>query len=490
MRRNTSSTDSTTFGLADGETRSRGALVGSLLLLAASFALLVLAPVLLGRFQSASQSMNGGFLPIAAASGIALGGGAAMIAVVARLVRDIEARPYAGLAPVLAVFAGFVLWGVRAQLPLYGVQSEYAGVFALMVSVAGGAIVARPGAMSRLAGWALAFFGPITLLMLVWGASGKGELGEAVRTLTPQVKMFLGLSAGCAFAMVVLGEAARVLSRNVRPVLHVDTRDARDQREDGPVRLMDPAPRISNSFAATNQTAEPLFRAPALRGAAPIAPSWGNRNAPGQTAPSASYDYAPQNAEEYYTPDAPAPHVNVWEQYDEDLTLPKRFAWWKALFLVLVLAGGTGAAVYYGMILPNRAKEQAAAEGMQQKRVQIQAEAEREAAAKRAIESKADAARLEAMLAGPAVVAPAPAEGQAAEAAPAADAPVAAGAAGAAAAAPEAPLEARPAVSVEQLKPEAKRSRAKRERARGEEPRLSPSRPLNNNASDDPIYGL
>ena len=70
---------------------SATALIGSLLLLAASFTLLVLGPTLLGRFQSGSESVSAGnYLNIAAASGIALGGGAAMIAVVSRLVRDID----------------------------------------------------------------------------------------------------------------------------------------------------------------------------------------------------------------------------------------------------------------------------------------------------------------------------------------------------------------------------------------------------------------
>ena len=89
---------------------SSAALISSLLLLGASFTLLVLGPSLLARFQGSAESMPAGsYLNIAAASGIALGGGAAMIAVIARLVRDIELRPYVALSPVLAVFTGFVL---------------------------------------------------------------------------------------------------------------------------------------------------------------------------------------------------------------------------------------------------------------------------------------------------------------------------------------------------------------------------------------------
>jgi hypothetical protein len=191
------------------------ALIGSLLLLGASFTLLVLGPTLLGRFQGGGTDSagGGGYLNIAAASGIALGGGAAMIAVVARLVRDIELRPYAVLGPVLSVFTGFVLWGLRAELPWQGVQTEYLGVFALAVSVAGGALIAQRGSGTRPMGWLLAFFAPGLLLGMLWVTSGQANGLMAYNTLAQPVRMFMGVLAGAAFVLCLLGEVARVMRR-------------------------------------------------------------------------------------------------------------------------------------------------------------------------------------------------------------------------------------------------------------------------------------
>jgi hypothetical protein len=427
VRRNPSSESST---IVLDETRSRGALIGSFLLLAASFALLVLAPVLLARFQSASQTVPASsFLPIAAASGIALGGGAAMIAVVARLVRDIELRPYAGLAPVLAVFAGFVLWGLRAELPLAGVPTEYAGVFALMVSVAGGALIAQRAARTRVVGWAIAFFAPAVLLLLAWSGSGKAQLGDAIVSLSPPLKMFLGMSAASALVMAVLGEASRVFARNAvagEPRLSYP----KDTQSFGYGRASEEPRFLSLSAAQRNAGAEQRSAAPLTSGYEKVLPT----PKYGAVAPTSNYDAASYDAADYgdvYTPDESS-RVNVWELEDEQLTIPKRFAWWKVLLLVLLVGGGAAAATYYGMILPNRAKEQAAAEVLKEKQAQIAAESQREADLKRAIESKAAAARLEAMLAGPAAAAPTGAEGQTpepAQAAPAARANVPAAAA-------------------------------------------------------------
>jgi hypothetical protein len=443
------------------EGRSRGALVGSLLLLGASFVLLVLAPQILARFQSASETMpSGGFLPIAAASGIALGGGAAMIAVMARLVRDIEVRPYACLAPVLAVFTGYVMWGLRAKLPLENVSTEYAGVFALAVSVAGGSLVAQRSGGARMIGWGLALFAPLALLGLLWASSGQVNLGTVVSSLTPQVKMYLGLLGGTALAMAVLGEGSRVLSR----------RAAAD-------RLVVPGSTQNYGYQNGHIEDERLFDPPLNRL---------EQEPPRYEPPPMRFDIKPTRA----------PRVNVWEFEDDDVAVPKRGFPWLTTLLILALAGGAGGAFYYGVYMPKQQKEQAALQVLQERQQQLKASQAQEEAQKRSQESQAAATRLQAILGGSA-----PAAGAKAAGAPAAE-PAAAPAAKAAAPADKSALTPSASAPKQNATPTAvqaapgraavpaKRPEAARKAVQQDKPAAPAKTRDDGESNSDPIYGL
>lgn len=379
MPRNSSSESSI---LSLSEARTFGALVGSLLLLGASFILLVLAPQILARFQTASETVpSGGFLPIAAASGIALGGGAAMIAVMARLVRDIEIRPYACLAPVLAVFTGYVMWGLRAQLPLGSVSTEYVGVFALGVSVAGGSLIAQRSGGTRAIGWSLALFAPLALVGLVWASDGQANLGAVLSGMTPQVKMYLALLLGTALALGALGEGARALARRAAADRFVVPGG-------GPSYDLPPTSSRSPAAASYGHSApideERLFDPPRQQRAEPE-----------------PLQYQPPPMRFDIPAERPAPRVNVWEFEDEELTVPKRRVPWVTTLLLLALTGGAGGAFYYGVYMPKQQKEQAAVQALEARQAEVEAANAKEAAQQRAAESKEAAARLEAAIAAP-----------------------------------------------------------------------------------------
>jgi hypothetical protein len=410
-----------------------GALLGSLLLLGASFVLLVLGPSILARFQSSAEAMPAGnYITIAAASGVALGGGAAMIAVISRLVGDVELRPYAALAPVLAVFAGFVLWGLRAQLPLQGVAAEYVGVFALALSVAGGGLIGQPSAAARIVGWLLALFAPTTLLLMVWGGSGQALLGNAIASFPQPLKVYLMLLGAVAFTLAVLGEVARAL-RQRRAYAYGDAERTQDVTDDEPVllrsaaasstspldsglptRLPPASPRLAayrsprDSMRASLETADQLPAQYAARSASDASAPRARANESAQ--PRSSQDPYLLQSQAFQQPDSATsytPKVSVWDFEDEPLKLPKKNYLVRALLLMILVVGGGGAALYYGVMLPNQQKEQAALELMNQRKAQIQAVQERELVEKQAAEAKTAAQRLEQF-----VNAPAPAEAE------------------------------------------------------------------------------
>jgi hypothetical protein len=368
---------------------SSAPLIGSLMLLGASFTLLVLGPTLLARFQGSAESMPAGnYLNIAAASGIALGGGAAMISVVARLVRDIELRPYAVLGPVLSVFTGFVLWGLRAELPLKDVQTEYVGVFALAVSVAGGALIAQRGTGTRPMGWLLAFFAPAVLVGMLWASSGQGHLDAALDTLAQPVRMFMSILGGAALVLCMLGEVARALRRQGRlaaDFVAMPRSGTGYDTEDGGVRVL-PTPKYGSQSGHEPGSLREAIGATGT--------DWRDRPIPGTDA------YLLQS-QEFDQPKQYTPKVSVWDFDDEPLTLPKKHYGLKVLFLLLVIVGGGGAALYYGSILPNQQKERAAHAVMQERQAQVKAAEHKEAEEKRAAEAKAAAARLEELLKAP-----------------------------------------------------------------------------------------
>jgi hypothetical protein len=173
------------------------------------------------------------------AAGVALLGAAALVLVLAQLVRDVETRPYVSIAPVLAVFSGFLLTSLRVKLPLEGLASEHAGMFALALALIGGALVAGETFGGRMLGWSLVLAAPGLLVYVVALPKGQGDLVTALRQLDPQVSMFLGL---LSLSSLALGAVARALAR-------LAGRGDYDLEGDLPLRL----PRLNNTLPGWDQ---------------------------------------------------------------------------------------------------------------------------------------------------------------------------------------------------------------------------------------------
>jgi hypothetical protein len=342
---------------------------------------------------------------------------------------------------VLAVFAGFVLWGLRAQLPLEGVGTEYAGVFALALSVGGGALISQRGAGPRVIGWLLAFFAPGALLLMLWSGSGQAQFGNALASLAQPVKVSMMLLGATAFTLCVLGEVTRALRTRQLRELALPDDDAVELSTGEPIMLRSPVGESASPVArpvAGHSSSLPPF-SPRLAAFSVRSPRDSLR-ASLETTDRPRLAHTPDASESAWQvgeptkslPEVPAvseayllqsqqfqqsgargagstaeletgytPKVSVWDFDDEPLTLPKKNYLLRGLLLLALLAGG-GAAAYYGMVLPNQQKEQAAAALMNQRKVEIQAAEEREALAKQEAEAKAQAQRLEQYLNAPA----------------------------------------------------------------------------------------
>jgi hypothetical protein len=195
---------------------SSAALATSLLLLGLSYALLIAAPLVSRQFQA----LTGGALtslqlqrwvPAAAGFGLAVGGGAALVFVLDRLIRDLRQNPYSCVAPVLAVFAGSVLIGLRANLPIAGIALEPLSVFALALAVIGGSLAEHPALAARLLGLGLSLFPTLSLLGAVWAGSGQSELTRAIWALEPRGRVFLAVLGVSSLGFLLVGAVARVL---------------------------------------------------------------------------------------------------------------------------------------------------------------------------------------------------------------------------------------------------------------------------------------
>lgn len=187
-------------------------LVASLLLLGVSYLLLLAAPVVAERMHvlvERALPIDGlqRWIPTAAGAGLALGGGSALVFVLSRLVRDMERRPYASLAPALGVFCGALLVGLRAKLPLPGVASEHLAVFALVLAVLGGALVQERSVTHRMLGIGLALMPSVSLVLTVWALSERQGLGAAIWELSSAGRAYLALLGGGTSAMIILGLA-------------------------------------------------------------------------------------------------------------------------------------------------------------------------------------------------------------------------------------------------------------------------------------------
>jgi hypothetical protein len=199
------------------ETRSRwpgGVFSVSLLLVGTSYVLLLAAPLVSARLRGLAGEAHwqsiAHWIPAASGAGLALGGGAALLRVLAKLSKDIRRHPYACVAPALAAFAACVMIGLGAKLPLG--PSEPLCVFALALSVMGGALVQESRAAGQVFGWSLTIAPTASLVAAVWAASGEAQLSRAIWALTPTSRLFLAMLALSSVSMALLGMVARALS--------------------------------------------------------------------------------------------------------------------------------------------------------------------------------------------------------------------------------------------------------------------------------------
>ena len=191
------------------------ALASSVLLLGAGYVLLVAAPLVLSRLPLPGRTWdgaaNGSWFPAAAASGLAIGGAAALIYVLGRLVKEVEHQPYACLAPVLGVFSAFVLAGLHVKLPMPGLLSEHFGVLAMAVAVVGGSLVQQRGVLSGLLGSLLTVLPTAVLMTILWVGSGQGDLKSTLSAMDSQVRVFAVLMSVSSLAMLAIARVARAI---------------------------------------------------------------------------------------------------------------------------------------------------------------------------------------------------------------------------------------------------------------------------------------
>ncbi|MET0340898.1 MAG: hypothetical protein ABW252_07845 [Polyangiales bacterium] len=166
----------------------------------------------LARIAAQSVRDGAGWELGVVAGGLVLLGGAALMFVLARLAREAEARPYASLGPVLAVFSALTLIGLHAPLPLTGVSSELLAVFALLVALCGGGLVRASALSTQLGGLALAMFPALSLVGLLWALSGEADPGRALGALAPRTLAYVGMLLVCSFGIALVATLGRLPS--------------------------------------------------------------------------------------------------------------------------------------------------------------------------------------------------------------------------------------------------------------------------------------
>lgn len=191
--------------------------LGMPLLLALSYLMLLGAPLFSQRIAPLASAVAestplASWVSILCAAGLALGGASALIIVLVALVRDADRRPYVYAGPIVAAFSAIILIGLQPELPLPGVSVSQVAVFTLAVVVAGGSLLATGRRNAQRAGLALALLPVVTLLGLVWAATGKSDPGAALWAIAPSTRAFLCMLALSAFAIALvaasLGRAA------------------------------------------------------------------------------------------------------------------------------------------------------------------------------------------------------------------------------------------------------------------------------------------
>lgn len=189
------------------------ALGGALLLVSLSYLLLLSVPSASSHLRAMTEGYTGSagsesWLPIASVAGIALGGAAALLFVLMHIAREASRQPYIAMSPVLAAFAGCILIGLRAELPVPGVAPAHVAVFALAVAVVGGALAQEAGIASRLMGLLFTALPSGSLLLVAWTVSGKSDPWLALWSLPASTRAYLtmlSVSSGAIALLAVLG---------------------------------------------------------------------------------------------------------------------------------------------------------------------------------------------------------------------------------------------------------------------------------------------
>jgi len=329
--------------LARSPDRGRMTLPVSLLLVGVGYVLLVAGPLLTARISPLLAPAGAGSavpMPAAASAGIALLGAAAMVVVLASLVRDVETRPYAAIAPVLAVFSAFLLTSARAKLPFPGWASEHLGLFVLTLALLGGALISRAQSGARTLGWLLAIF-PFGAVMTAFLLGAPAGPAAAFAHAEAPVQTYLTLLGLSSLALAFAGRAARTLMPSPEPAL-LDVRLPRVGDPEPTLLVATVAQRAGHAAAARAPTrprdpVEPRARQPALRSAGALQ---GQRASAGAQEPQ--YGRAPQQVLSFDT----AFDASFDDQAAIALMKPKRSG--KLLLAVCVLGGaGASLAAYF-----------------------------------------------------------------------------------------------------------------------------------------------
>jgi hypothetical protein len=180
----------------------------TLLALAIGYALLVIGPLWNTRAAFAhwltDLAPDAPRFPAGLTVGVALLGAAALVYIVARQVRDVELHPYASIAPVLAVFSGIVLSGLRVQLPFPGLSGAELGLAGLSLALTGGALAGRPEPSARALGWALAAAPTLALICALSATRGDGDPLAMLRAADPLLRAYLVLLAVSSLALALI----------------------------------------------------------------------------------------------------------------------------------------------------------------------------------------------------------------------------------------------------------------------------------------------
>ena len=200
-----------------GRARRPRSLPWSLLLLGIGYFALVAGPLLTSRIAALRwvQDLATGraWLPAPAATGMALLGATALIFVIARLVRDVEQRPYGAIAPVLAVFSGFVLTSMRTELPLPSVGASELGILVLTLGVLGGALIGRDSWSERALGWVLALVPPIAVMSALTAVLGHANPLTMLTGADPALRMYVLMLGASSLCLGLVGAVGRSLAQ-------------------------------------------------------------------------------------------------------------------------------------------------------------------------------------------------------------------------------------------------------------------------------------